>query len=371
MLPRPLQPRLLQREIPLRRLIRIINQHQPRVKPQPLRLFNHRLLILPHKSRPKKRSNRSYKWHPIKNIPDRTNIDPASRSRHRRHCSQTRKPLLPRANRLIPPVRQNKINRRSNRLPINSQQLIRRRVRARSMRRHPKPRISPPVFAVLNRLKVLRLLMNTRPAPPPPSLMHKRPMRRIHQPDNPVVNITRQLRRQMRSAKPRRKLRHLRHRRQLTHNPPHPRLRQKHPRIPIALFTRKRPSKNLSRVQRLMARQRRNLSALPRTRLKPPPMILASHRLPIKPPRRQRNPPMRTKIPHSKQLPIILPSHQQRHTEQHRLRCLLLTQLPNAHRRIPIPKDQLRRRPRHLRNSHQLTQARLLTSTQQQRALPS
>jgi hypothetical protein len=357
MLTSPRQPSLLQSEVPLRRLVRIVDQHQPRIEPQPFRLLNHRLLILPHKPPPKKRSNRSYKWHPIKNIPSRTHINPASRSRHRRHRGQTRKPLLPRPDRLIPPVRQHKINRRRNRLPINPQQLIRRRVRTRSMRRHPKPRIPPPVFAVFQRLKVLRLLMNTRPAPPPPRLVHKRPMRRIHQPDNPVIHIAGQLRRQMRRAKPRRKLRHLRHCRQLTHHPPRPRLRKIDPRIPIPLLARKRPRKNLRRIQGLMARQRRNLSALPRTRLKPPPMVLASHRLAIEPTRRQRNPSMRTKIPHCKQLPIILPSHQQRHSQQHRLRGLLRTQPIHAHRRIPIPKDQLRRRPRNLRNSHQLTQA--------------
>jgi hypothetical protein len=348
MLPRPLQPRLLQSEIPLRRLIRIIDQHQPRIKPQPLSLLHHRLLILPHKSRPKKRSNRSYKWHPIKNIPGRTNINPASRSRYRGHRSQTSKPFLSRANRLIPPIRQHKINLRRYLLPINPQQLIRRRVRTGSMRRHSKPRIPPFVLSILNRLKVLRLLMNTSRRPPPPGLVHKRPMRRIHQPDNSVVDIARQLRRQMRRPKPPRKLRHLRHRRQLSHYPPSPRLRQINPRIPIPLLTRIRPGINLSRLQCLVASQRRNLHALPRTRLKPPPMVLASHRLPIEPPRRQRNSPVRTKIPHSKQLSILLPTHQQRHPQQQSRSRLPRPQLPRPQGRIPIPKDQLRRRPTHL-----------------------
>jgi hypothetical protein len=348
MLPRPLQPRLLQSEIPLRRLIRIINQHQPRIEPQPLSLLHHSLLILPNKPSPKKRSNRSYKWHPIKNIPGRTNIDPASRRRHRSHRSQTSKPLAPRANRLIPPVRQHKIDRRCNRLPINPQQLIRRRIRTRSMRRHPKPRIPTLILDILDWLKVLRLLVNTSRRPPPPGLVHKRPMRRIHQPNNPVIHIAGQLRRQMRSPKPPRKLRHLRHRRQLSHHPPSPRLRQINPRIPIPLLTRISPRINLPRLQRLVTSQRRNLQALPRTRLKPPPVVLASHRLSIEPPRRQRNPPMRTKIPHRKQPAILLPSHQQRHPQQQSRSRLPRPQLPRPHSRIPIPKDQLRRRPTHL-----------------------
>jgi len=216
------------------------------------------------------------------------------------------------------------------------------------MRRHPKPRIPSPVFLVVQRLKVLRLLMNARPAPPPPRLMHKRPMRRIHQPDNPVVDIARQIRRKMRRPKPPRKLRHLRHRRQLPKRPPRSRLRQINPRIPIPLFARISPRVNLSRLQGLVARQRRNLHALPRTRLKSPTMVLASHRLPIEPPRRQRNPPVRTKIPHRKQLPIFLPSHQQRHTQQKRRHRLARTHSRRPQRRIPIPKDQLRRRPTHL-----------------------
>ena len=214
------------------------------------------------------------------------------------------------------------------------------------MRRHSKSRVPPLVLAVLDRLKLLRLLMDARLTPPPPSLMHKRPMRRIHQPDNPMINIAWQLRRQMRRPKPPRKLRYLRHLRQLPYRPASPRLRQIYPRIPIPLLTRKRPRKNLRRVQRLKARQRRNLLALPRARLKPPPMVLASHRLPIKPPSRQRNPSMRTKITHRKQLPILLPSHQQRHTKQQCLRSLPRVQPPGPHCRIPIPKDQLRRRTR-------------------------
>src|ERR1700733_4324448 len=323
MLPRTLQSSLLQREIPLRRLIRIIDQHQPGIESQPLRLLNHGLLILSHKPPPKECSNWSYKWNPIKDIPSRAHINPRSRSRNGRHCRQTRKPFLPRANRLIPPVRQHKIDRRCDRFAINAQQLIRRRVRARCMRRHAKPRIPAAIPIIIERLKVLRLLVNARLASPPPRLMDKRPMRRIHQPDNPVIHIARQLRRQMSRPKPARELRHLRHRRQISGTPPNPRLRQENPRIPIPLLTRKCPRKNLGRVQRLKARQRRNLLALSRTRLEPPPMILTSHRLPIEPSRRQRNPPMWTQIPHREDLPVLLSSQKQWHAQQQSLRSLL------------------------------------------------
>jgi len=125
MLPSPLQPSLLQSEVPLRRLIRIVDQHQPRIEPQSLRLLDHRLLILPYKPSTKERSNRSYKWNPVKNIPRRNHINPASRRSNRSHGSQTRKPLIATSNRLVPPIRQHKINRRRNRLAVHAQQFVR------------------------------------------------------------------------------------------------------------------------------------------------------------------------------------------------------------------------------------------------------
>ena len=90
------QPPLLQREVPLRRHVRIVNQHQPRVRPQPARLLHHRLLILRHELRPKVRRNRRNKRHPIRNVPSRNHIDPASRRRHRSHRRQRSKPRAPR-----------------------------------------------------------------------------------------------------------------------------------------------------------------------------------------------------------------------------------------------------------------------------------
>ena len=108
------------------------------------------------------------------------------------------------------------------------------------MRRHPKPCIPSVVLPIFQRLKVLRLLMNTRPAPPPPRLVHKRPMRRIHQPDNPMIHIAWQLRHQVRAPKLRRKLRHLRHRRQRLPHAPCPRRRHIHPRKTVPLLARKR-----------------------------------------------------------------------------------------------------------------------------------
>src|SRR5579863_322411 len=48
--------------------------------------------------------------------------------------------------------------------------------------------------AVRNRFKVFLLLVNAVAAAPPPRLMHKRPMRRVHQPDDSVIDTYRHIR---------------------------------------------------------------------------------------------------------------------------------------------------------------------------------
>ena len=201
--------------------------------------------------------------------------------------------------------------------------------------------------SIRNRLKHLRLLMNTSRAPPPPRAMHKRPMRRIHQPNNPVIDIAWQLRLQMRTPKSLPKLRQLRHSRKLIqiHNPPRTSSRHINPTVPIALDHRKRVRINLRRLQMIKRRQRRNLLTPPTARLKPPAVIFALHRLTIEPPSRQRNPPMRTQITHREQRPILFPSQQHRNPQQRRHRRIAALQPLCSQRRIPIPKDHLRRRP--------------------------
>ena len=293
----------------------------------------------------------------VENVPRPHHVNPARRSRHRRHRRQTCKPLISAPDRLVTPVRQHKINRRRNRLPIHPQQLVRRGVTARRMRRHPKTSIPSAMLFIRQRLKLLRLFMDRSPAPPPPRLVHKRPMRRVHQPDNPMVHVARQVSLQMRTTELPRKLRHLRHRRQCIAqgHTSRPHLRQIHPRKPIPLHARISTRVNLRGLQPITRRQRRNLLALPSARLKLPPVILALHRLPIEPPCRKRNPAMRTKIPHRKQSPIPLPPQHQRNPKQQRLRHLPHAQHPNPQSRIPIPKNQLRRRPPTHPELHQLT----------------
>src|SRR6266852_2640657 len=95
MLTRPRQPSLLQSEVPLGRLVRVVDQHQPGVEPQPLSLLDHGLLILLNELRSKERSDGGHKRNPVEDIPRRNHVDPAGRSRNRSHRSQAREPLVP------------------------------------------------------------------------------------------------------------------------------------------------------------------------------------------------------------------------------------------------------------------------------------
>src|SRR5260370_35710584 len=58
------------------------------------------------------------------------------------------------------------------------------------MRAHPE--------AVRNRLELLGFLVNAPALPPEPRLVHKRPVRRVHQSDNPMIDVRRQLARKAR-----------------------------------------------------------------------------------------------------------------------------------------------------------------------------
>src|SRR6266478_8760279 len=53
------------------------------------------------------------------------------------------------------------------------------------MRAHPE--------TVRDRLELLGFFVNASALPPEPRLMHERPMRRVHQSDNSVINVRRQL----------------------------------------------------------------------------------------------------------------------------------------------------------------------------------
>ena len=349
--PSRLQQVRLQPEIPLGRSVGVINQHEPRVMLQPLSLQNHCLLILPQKLLRKDPENPDRQ----KQIPRRHKINPAKVPSHRRNRRTARKPQLPAPNLLGPHVGQNKVDSRSYRLAgIPLQQPVRRTVRARRMRTHPKP--------IRNRLKLLLLLVNAVPAAPVPRLMHKRPMRRVHQADNPLIDMRRQLASKMREPILLAENAQLGSRRGarcqvLCRGGACPSLRSialiklegarrdrptRHhvnPNVSVALFAGIMPGKYALDFELVLASQGGNLNTLPTASVKPPTVITALNGRPVKPPMRKRNAAMRTRIPHSKRLSLRSPSQHKRDLQQRRRGQPPPGNLAAPNRRIPkIPK---------------------------------
>src|SRR5712691_975582 len=143
-------------------------------------------------------------------------------------------------------------------------------------------------------LKLFFLFVNAVPASPEPRLVHKRPMRGIHQPDDPVVNVGRQLARKMRNLvlltengkRWRSRNRFRKPRSWFIHIDPH---------VPIALLARIMSRKNALHFQFILRCQRRNLDTSSGARIKSPSVVAALHGLAIQPAVRKRHSPMRAR----------------------------------------------------------------------------
>ena len=166
--------------------------------------------------------------------------------------------------------------------------------------------------------------------------MHKRPVRRIHQSDDAVIDIARQVGRQMRRAKALAELRDFGNRRQLSLASSEPAasavvpaLRDIDPDVAIALLAGKRRSVNLRGIERVLAGERRDLAALARHRLEAPSRDTcrspAGHRTIRR--RAECRDADRYRAWQSS-LPVLGPSQHQRNTQQHGLRHLLAVRSP-------------------------------------------
>ena len=210
------------------------------------------------------------------------------------------------------------------------------------MRAHPE--------AARNRLELLGFLVNAPTLPPEPRLMHERSVRRVHQSNNPVIDVRRQLAGKVRDFVFVAEYRKRRRRRNRLRKP-RPRAIHVHPNVAVTFFARIVPRKNPLHFQLVLSRQRRNLHALPAASIESPSVVAALHHFPVKPPIRQRYPPVRTRIPHRKRLSFGGSAKHQRHFQQHRCNELLPANLRTPQRRIPeIPqKSSIRLRRSFLR----------------------
>ena len=203
---------------------------------------------------------------------------------------------------------------------------------------HPKP--------MGNRFKLFFFLVNAVPAPPVPRLMHKRPVRRIHQSDYPVIHVAGQVAGQMRNfifVAENRQPRRLRNGvRQARAGSVHI-----NPNIAVPLCAREMPREDSFHFQLVLIRQRRNFRATPAARIEFPTVIAALDGPSVKPPIGKRNPAMGTRIAHRKRRSVRSPAQHQRHFQQHRRNQLLPGNLRAPQCRIPeVPQEsQLRSAP--------------------------
>src|ERR1051325_1395657 len=185
-----------------------------------------------------------------------------------------------------------------------------------------------------NRLKLFRLLVNTFLASPEPRLMHERPVRRIHQPDDSLVHMRRQIARQVSALVSLAERSQLRYRGRSLGQSRRGRIHV-HPNVAVALLAEVMPGKDPLRLQFVLARQRWNLHALPAASIELPAVISALQVLSVKPSVRERDAPVRTGIAHRKRLSLVRPSQHQGHFQQHRRGQPPPPYLGAARRRIP------------------------------------
>src|SRR5664280_1089660 len=158
----------------------------------------------------------------------------------RRDRGKAGEPFLAAADDFVSPVGQDEVDGRGDGLTVNSQQLVGRTVGRRLMRGHAE--------AAVDGLELLLLLVDTLLRTPPPGLMNERTVRRIHEPDDAVVYVTRQVSPQVRAAITLAELRDLWNRRQFRRiiqaQLASARLGNVHPHMAVALLAGKRSSVN-------------------------------------------------------------------------------------------------------------------------------
>src|ERR1017187_9235173 len=207
---------------------------------QSLSLLDHRQLVLANEPSAEELGDRGKRRNVRKDVPRRADIDPAMVLGCWRDRGKAGEPFLATADDFVAPVGQDEVDGRGDGLTVNSQQLVGRAVGRRLMRGHAE--------AAVDGLELLLLLVDTLLRTPPPSLMNEWTMGGIHEPDDAVAYVTRQISPKMRAAIPLAELRDLWNRRQFR-GIIHPQLasawlRNVHPYMAVMLLARKRSSVN-------------------------------------------------------------------------------------------------------------------------------
>ena len=184
--------------------------------------------------------------------------------------------------------------------------------------------------------------------------MHKRPMRRIHQPYNAVIHVARQVSPKMRAAKPRRKLRHLRHRTEAHRHPTRTRLQAHKPmrsRRAPRKETRRQKFSSASSVSSWSVKESQH-TAHCKARTPSRGTCTAPSRRRTTPPTAESHDADKGRASQTTCLRSSAPAPADARAAGRRR--LAHAQHIRAQRRIPIAKDQLRRRPSNILNWNQI-----------------
>src|SRR5207302_7855359 len=195
-------------------------------------------------------------------------------------------------------VGKGELNGSRNRLTIEAQQLVGAAVGTRGMRRNAK--------AHGGGIKGLLLLVNAASRPPPPRLMDKRSVRRIHQSDHAVIHIAWEFRRQLRDLVFPAGEWKLRNRRRIQNGTA--RFRHEDPHVSIALLAWIMRSVNLLRAYPRIGSKRRDLHAGAGMHVELPSVIAALEVLSFDSAAGERNAAMRTDVLHRERMAIRIAS---------------------------------------------------------------
>src|SRR6516162_3222677 len=199
------------------------------------------------------------------------------------------------------------------------------------MRTHPE--------AVWNRLKSFRFFVNAGFTPPEPRLVHERPVRRIHQADDSMIDVRWQFAFEPRDLVSLAEFLELRYSGQLFRQPCSLSV-QIYPDVAVALFTGEVAGADPLHFQLVVARERRNRDAAPAAGIEFPAVVTAREPVTVKVPVGKGYSSVRAGITHRKRPPLACPAEHQRHFEQHRGNEATPTEARARHRRIPeIPQE--------------------------------
>ena len=181
--------------------------------------------------------------------------------------------------------------------------------------------------------------------------MHKRPVCRVHQPDDAVVDVAGQFRRQMRAAVPVAEGWELRRGWQripgLHAYPSATRLGHVDPGVSISLLAGKGGRVDAPRVG-VLTGERRDLHALPGLGLEDPAVILAGDRAAVEPSAGERNAAMGAAVAHGKDAAILFAAQHQWDPQKHGGGHLPPPERAAAHGRVPVVVDEGRIRSQQL-----------------------